>query len=458
MNGEKLFIGAIFLSTSCYPHLNWNNPCDQSSPHYDAGKCLEWIHENPDVDFDGDGFTTSSGDCDELREDVNPSVDELQDNKIDENCNGIINEGKEIWTISGTGNSTGMIIFTPEGSTVPLLLTSSSNGRIMKVHPLDGKIQETFKSNLSGIDPLRDASGNFYISSKSFIYSVDENLNDRWSEEITDSLIINFALGKLNGDEFIATGANIQTYEGYSGFIYITYLNSLSTTRFWVRDVISSGILTGDLNSDNVDEIIFGTKSGLLFVFKINGEPFSSPFSASQKPILATPFLDDVNGDGKKEICFGSTNWSFYCLKDDMTPLWYYGASGEIREKGEVGDLNEDGKKEILFYSSNLLYFLRGVDGQILHVVNFDSSLSSNIEVSQIYRKKGGMEIIVGDRSGTVYVLSGMDGSILWKKRVGENEVRKIKSLELAGERLIFLSLSDGNLKCLSAGSELEAQ
>jgi len=86
------------------------------------------------VDADGDGFTEAcdGGDCDDGDASINPGADEIYDDGLDNDCNGLIDEieriingGFEDWTVSGAGGppdnwdlSGDSITATQEGTTV----------------------------------------------------------------------------------------------------------------------------------------------------------------------------------------------------------------------------------------------------------------------------------------------------------------------------------------------------
>ncbi len=67
----------------------------------------------PDLtsDCDGDGFTAESGDCDDLERDVAPGNREVCDDELDNNCDGLFDEGCDIAVrqagIRGGGGCTG---------------------------------------------------------------------------------------------------------------------------------------------------------------------------------------------------------------------------------------------------------------------------------------------------------------------------------------------------------------
>jgi len=48
--------------------------------------------DDPGPDVDGDGFTLEQGDCDDWSDAVNPGANELPDNRIDDDCDGVVDE------------------------------------------------------------------------------------------------------------------------------------------------------------------------------------------------------------------------------------------------------------------------------------------------------------------------------------------------------------------------------
>ncbi|OGQ07844.1 MAG: hypothetical protein A3G32_06135 [Deltaproteobacteria bacterium RIFCSPLOWO2_12_FULL_40_28] len=93
------------LSILVYPTalVEWSSeepPCVPEVEICDDGvdqDCDEVDQVCADLDADGDGFTTNTGDCDDARSDVNPLASELCDG-IDNNCDGLIDDATALDT------------------------------------------------------------------------------------------------------------------------------------------------------------------------------------------------------------------------------------------------------------------------------------------------------------------------------------------------------------------------
>jgi uncharacterized protein (TIGR02145 family) len=56
------------------------------------GYSVRCLKNDPGIDYDGDGYTYNTGDCDETNAAVHPGADEIPANGKDEDCDGIIDE------------------------------------------------------------------------------------------------------------------------------------------------------------------------------------------------------------------------------------------------------------------------------------------------------------------------------------------------------------------------------
>src|SRR3989338_6693952 len=93
------------MSILVYPTalVEWSSeepPCVPEVEICDDGvdqDCDEVDQVCADLDADGDGFTTNTGDCDDARSDVNPLASELCDG-IDNNCDVLIDDATALDT------------------------------------------------------------------------------------------------------------------------------------------------------------------------------------------------------------------------------------------------------------------------------------------------------------------------------------------------------------------------
>jgi len=81
---------------------------DTSAPPADTNDTAEPLSED---DLDGDGFSPAGGDCDDSLPDVFPGSPEVCEDRLDNDCNGLFDEGcdSRIFqaTLRGGGGCTG---------------------------------------------------------------------------------------------------------------------------------------------------------------------------------------------------------------------------------------------------------------------------------------------------------------------------------------------------------------
>ncbi len=132
---------------------------------------------------------------------------------------------------------------------------------------------------------------------------------------------------------------------------------------FDVRSPLLSSAAAVDIDGDGKKEIIFGTKDGRVFCIDEHAakkweydiqekvDEVESYFYDSDRieSVHATPTIQDVDGDGKPEIVFGTELGIVYCLDGRGKLLWEYRTKGAVRGRIIVDDLDNDGSKEVLF-------------------------------------------------------------------------------------------------------------
>jgi hypothetical protein len=128
-----------------------------------------------------------------------------------------------------------------------------------------------------------------------------------------------------------------------------------------VENYIRAGMVVGDINDDDIVEIIAVDEFGVLYVWNSNGTEYidgdgvpSTPgvfYRMSGNSILASaPAVADIDGDGVKEIVAGSQGSELYVFNDDgsIVPGYPLALDEPICGSPAVGDVDDDGDLEIV--------------------------------------------------------------------------------------------------------------
>ncbi len=162
-------------------------------------------------------------------------------------------------------------------------------------------------------------------------------------------------LADVNGDGKMEIIVNKRTYP--TGSVYI-YKNDGTILTGWPKNighVPASSAAVGDIDNDNVPEIIMESYNG-LYAWKVNGDSIPGfPFMMPNGDVnsYSSPVLADVNGDGYREIIFGTHALSgggfVYVLKRNGTVQsgWPTTVSSWIYGPPSVGYIDSDNYLDI---------------------------------------------------------------------------------------------------------------
>ncbi|MGV8150953.1 MAG: PQQ-binding-like beta-propeller repeat protein [Candidatus Woesearchaeota archaeon] len=235
----------------------------------------------------------------------------------------------------------------------------------------------------------------------------------------------------------------------------------------WKMDsgsLLLSSPVVEDIDGDGTKEIIFGTKDGKIISIDANGQ-IKWTFSAQEKhtdlelmfldaetsdSINGTPYIDDINWDGKKEIVFGTEAGKLYALDGSGKTLWTFSAKGPIRGASTIQKFSNK-ETGILFGSSDKnLYFLNG-KGQAFWTFEADSEIES---CPAFFIQKQPM-IVFGTNSGKIYALD-IKGKPIWTFKTKGKIIAQpvMESLTNNSEPIILIGSTDGILYCLNANGE----
>ncbi|TXT64884.1 MAG: putative Dolichyl-phosphate beta-D-mannosyltransferase [Promethearchaeota archaeon] len=182
--------------------------------------------------------------------------------------------------------------------------------------------------------------------------------------------------------------------------------------------IISSPAL-GDVDGDGKLEIILGSSDNT--VYSLNGEDGSVNWTYSTDgPIISSPALGDVDGDGKLEVVIGCNDKKIYVLNgEDGSVNWTYSTGGPILSSPALGDVDGDGKLEIILGSSdNTVYSLNGEDGSVNWTYSTGGPILSSPALGDV-DGDGKLEVVIGCNDKKIYVLNGLNGFIKWTYLTG---------------------------------------
>jgi len=150
----------------------------------------------------------------------------------------------------------------------------------------------------------------------------------------------------------------------------------------WPRPVehtIRAGIAVGDLNNDNVLEVVAVDEKGVVYAWSANGAEWIDGDSNPATPGVfrrlpgcvfhySTPALADMDGDGDDEIVLGTEADSLYVFDGDgsLLPGWPYWLQADVSGSVAVGDIDDDGDLEVVANTLGGGVYALHHDGSIL--------------------------------------------------------------------------------------------
>ncbi len=172
----------------------------------------------------------------------------------------------------------------------------------------------------------------------------------------------------------------------------------------------------GDINNDGLPEVIIAANRKVIALRGTDGTPLWS-FTAGST-IEGGIAISDINNDGIPEVVFGSRDYKVYALKGtDGTLLWSYTTAAYISTSPAIGDINNDGIPEVIVEASYYIYALKGTNGTLLWSFYSNSGVFdySSPAIADV-NNDGLPEVIALTQFGSLYVLRGSSGTILWYK------------------------------------------
>jgi outer membrane protein assembly factor BamB len=230
--------------------------------------------------------------------------------------------------------------------------------------------------------------------------------------------------------------------------------------RFYAEGSIYATVTLADVNGDGKLEVFLGTQADEAHVISLNPDgsvrwKFAYYGYQMSIPSFGGIVVDDLDEDGKNEVVVGAMNRTvlppqseIICVNDDGTLKWRRKVPSFVDDvTPAVEDLNGDGVKEVLMGSSDgMVYCVNGGDGSIEWTFKV-ASPGTSVVINDV-DGDGAYEILtVGGRN--VYCLTS-DGSLKWER---STDGYSDSLVAVQGE--IFTVMSDQNFYRISPNGSL---
>ncbi len=220
-------------------------------------------------------------------------------------------------------------------------------------------------------------------------------------EDFTGDGIPDALAGSSNSDE---SEGRVFAINGSSSLIEWTFIPNGSSV--WALAQID------DINGDGIKDVAIGDFSfSAGYVFGLDAVDGDELFSAGPiGVVLQLAVMDDLNGDGYHDLAPSHSGASAIAI-DGYNGGYIF--SEPLVDKAwnvaNAGDLSGDGISDLFIgtlYNNNYCYFINGINGEELASVSFGPAIDGMNAIPDIVGDES-MELVAGGRDGSVVCYSG---------------------------------------------------
>jgi len=230
-------------------------------------------------------------------------------------------------------------------------------------------------------------------------YTGGPNFSVIGTEDFTGDGIPDVIGGASNNYE---TEGKVYGINGDNGTITFTY--TTTGTSVWALEQID------DVSGDGIKDIIAGDFGGHYYLLNPASGGVINSGTIGTSLILRFERLDDVNADGFADIAVAHSGTNAVVLSGlDGQNIWLTSLVDKCWNIDRVEDISGDGINDLIagtLFSNKYCYFLDGTNGEVLHSFNFGESVDAICAIPDI-TGDGSMEMVAGGREGKLYCYSG---------------------------------------------------
>ena len=285
------------------------------------------------------------------------------------------------------------------------------------------------------------------------------------------------SVADLDGDgskEIVAA-----TFNSNQLFVFDKAGNVRSGFPIALPDAIWSSVAVGDVDGDGHKELVFGSRGNKLYAFRDNGTELldgdSNPLTLGVFKVLGasenngTPALADLDGDGKLDIIYASSDGNLYAWRANGTSLpGFPVAVGSTNSSVAVGYLDGPGDAQldiVVAPNNNSLTVVRA-DGTIhpgfpVFPKTTNSYLRTPSPALADMNNDGFLDIVCAGTNGGIYVFDHNGSLVAPWNNIRYSTMTSLSSesspvvADINGDGLPDVIMGDetGNLSALAGGT-----
>lgn len=198
--------------------------------------------------------------------------------------------------------------------------------------------------------------------------------------------------GSSNNNE---TSGKVYGIDGSDGSLVWTH--TAAGTSVWALEQLD------DITGDGVKDVIAGDFGGQYYLLDAVDGSVQNAGMAGSSIFLRFERLDDVNQNGYADIAFAYSGTNAIVIDgSDGSPIWFSSLADKCWNIDRVEDITGDGINDLFagtLFSNNHCYFLDGASGDALYSFNFMEPVDAIAAIPDI-NNDGSWEMVAGGRNG----------------------------------------------------------